>query len=209
MAGQRTGLALQRPLSGRSSWSMILPPCPPLFLYVLCHLSFFMPHAYLDNRPRHLLMTWMLWWTFWTSRWMDYVMSMNLTTIFHRQLRRCLILLPGGRIIRRFIQNSRLWLLTILVFQVCSRDSVLLRLIYWPMFSATSTAIEHLFSQGQQLLHFTRNCLLPSMIHAFLCLGDWGKKDLVNMPELVGAIRASHLGKKHAQSKSLSSNESL
>jgi hypothetical protein len=59
---------------------------------------------------------------------------------------------------------------------------------------ATSTAVERLFSQGRQLLHFTRNRLSPSMIRAFLCLGDWGKKDLVDMPELVSAIRASRLG---------------
>src|ERR1700692_2300957 len=34
-------------------------------------------------------------------------------------------------------------------------------------FLATSTAVERLFSQGRQLLHFTRNRLSPSMIHAF------------------------------------------
>ena len=40
----------------------------------------------------------------------------------------------------------------------------------------------------------------PSMIHAFLCLGDWGKRDLIDMPEIVAVIRTSCLGKKHAHS---------
>ncbi|KAF8236982.1 hypothetical protein L208DRAFT_1249853, partial [Tricholoma matsutake] len=75
--------------------------------------------------------------------------------------------------------------------------------------SATSTAVECLFSQGCQLLHFTHNCLSPSMIHAFLCLGDWGTKDLVDIPKLVGAVCVSCLGKKHAWSKSLSLSESF
>ena len=66
------------------------------------------------------------------------------------------------------------------------------------IFKAMSTAVERLFSHGQQLLHFTRNC----MIHAFLCLGDWGKRDLIDMPEIVAVIR---LGKKHAHSNSQSS----
>ena len=70
------------------------------------------------------------------------------------------------------------------------------------IFKAMSTAVEHLFSQGQQLLHFTWNCMSPSMIHAFLCLGDWGKRDLIDMPEIVAVIR---LGKKHAHSNSQSS----
>jgi hypothetical protein len=41
------------------------------------------------------------------------------------------------------------------------------------------------------------------MIRASLCLGDWGKKDLVDMSELVEAIHASRLGKKRARSESL------
>ncbi|KIL63554.1 hypothetical protein M378DRAFT_53484, partial [Amanita muscaria Koide BX008] len=53
---------------------------------------------------------------------------------------------------------------------------------------ATSTAVERLFSQGRQLLYFTRNRLSPTMIRAFLCLSDWGKRDLIDMPELVAAI---------------------
>jgi hypothetical protein len=33
---------------------------------------------------------------------------------------------------------------------------------------ATLTAVKHIFSQGQHLLHFTQNCLSPSSTHAFL-----------------------------------------
>ena len=54
--------------------------------------------------------------------------------------------------------------------------------------TATSTAVEHLFLQGCQLLHFTRSQLSPSMIHAFLCFGDWSWKDLVDMPDLASVI---------------------
>ena len=46
----------------------------------------------------------------------------------------------------------------------------------------------------------------PSTIRACLCLGDWGKRDLVDMQEIVAAIRASRLGKKRA--RSISSSES-
>ena len=73
------------------------------------------------------------------------------------------------------------------------------------IFKATSTTVERLFSQGLQLLHFTRNRMLPTMIHAFLCQGDWGKRDLIDMLEIVAVIRTSRLGKKHARSNSQSS----
>ncbi|KIM63441.1 hypothetical protein SCLCIDRAFT_91875, partial [Scleroderma citrinum Foug A] len=44
---------------------------------------------------------------------------------------------------------------------------------------ATSTAVERVFSQGRQLLHFARNCLSPSSTRAFLCLGLWLRMDLI------------------------------
>ncbi|KDQ49145.1 hypothetical protein JAAARDRAFT_109631, partial [Jaapia argillacea MUCL 33604] len=49
---------------------------------------------------------------------------------------------------------------------------------------ATSTAVERVFSQGRQLLHFTRNRLSPSSIRAAICLGSWGRHDLIHMPDL-------------------------
>ena len=63
------------------------------------------------------------------------------------------------------------------------------------IFKATSTTVECLFLQGQHLLHFTWNRMSPSMIHAFLCLGDWGKRDLIDMLEIVVVICTLHLGK--------------
>ncbi|KAG1790251.1 uncharacterized protein HD556DRAFT_1211168, partial [Suillus plorans] len=50
--------------------------------------------------------------------------------------------------------------------------------------SATSTAVERVFSQAQQLLHFTCNRLAPSTIRAFLCLGARGRSDLLVMEDL-------------------------
>ncbi|KAG2069180.1 hypothetical protein BDR04DRAFT_971732, partial [Suillus decipiens] len=50
--------------------------------------------------------------------------------------------------------------------------------------SATSTAVERVFSQARQLLHFTRNRLAPSIIRTFLCLGAWGRSDLLMMEDL-------------------------
>ena len=73
------------------------------------------------------------------------------------------------------------------------------------IFKATSTAVECLFLQGQQPLHFTQNRMSPSMIRAFLCPGDWGKRDLIDMLEIVAVIHTSLLGKKCAHSNSQSS----
>ena len=73
------------------------------------------------------------------------------------------------------------------------------------VFKSTSTTVECLFLQGRQLLHFTQNHMSPSMIHAFLCLGDWGKRDLIDMPEIVAVICTLRLGKKCAHSNSQSS----
>ncbi|KAG1733893.1 uncharacterized protein EDB91DRAFT_1057180 [Suillus paluster] len=56
--------------------------------------------------------------------------------------------------------------------------------------SATSTAVERVFSQAWQLLHFTRNRLAPSTIRAFLCLGAWGRSDLLAMEDLLASVRS-------------------
>ena len=61
---------------------------------------------------------------------------------------------------------------------------------------ATSTAVKRVFSQGQQLLHFTRNRLSPSSIRATLCFGDWCCKSIVRMSDIVDAILCK--GKKRA-----------
>jgi hypothetical protein len=48
----------------------------------------------------------------------------------------------------------------------------------------------------------------PSTIRACLCFGDWGRRNLIDMQEIVAAVRASRLGKKRARSISESSSES-
>ena len=45
------------------------------------------------------------------------------------------------------------------------------------------------FSKEHQLLqHFTRNRLSPSTIRAYLCLGAWGRCDLLYMEDLLAAV---------------------
>jgi hypothetical protein len=53
---------------------------------------------------------------------------------------------------------------------------------------ATSTAVERAFSQGRHLLCFTRNRLSASNIQAQLCLGSWGRCDLLLMTDLIQAV---------------------
>jgi hypothetical protein len=53
---------------------------------------------------------------------------------------------------------------------------------------ATSTAVERVFSQGRQLLHFTRNALSARSIQAFLCLGSWCRNDLIVTEDLIPAL---------------------
>jgi hypothetical protein len=54
---------------------------------------------------------------------------------------------------------------------------------------ATSTAVKHVFLQGQQLLSFTCNHLLPSSIRAFLCLGSWSSNNLIGVEEVKAALK--------------------
>jgi len=56
---------------------------------------------------------------------------------------------------------------------------------------ATSTAVERVFSQGRQLLSFTRNRLSASNIRAFLCLGSWGRSDLIFFEDVISAVRGN------------------
>ncbi len=49
--------------------------------------------------------------------------------------------------------------------------------------------MERVFSQGRQLLHFTRNRLAPSSIRAYMCLGSWSKHDLLSLGDLLSALR--------------------
>ena len=56
---------------------------------------------------------------------------------------------------------------------------------------ATSTAVERVFSQGRQLLSFTRNRLRPSTIRAFLCLGSWGRNDFIFFEDVLAAVKGN------------------
>jgi hypothetical protein len=63
---------------------------------------------------------------------------------------------------------------------------------------ATSTAVERVFSQGRQLLSFTRNRLHVSSIRTFLCLGSWGRDDLVFMEDILAAVRSNSKRKRES-----------
>ena len=53
---------------------------------------------------------------------------------------------------------------------------------------ATSTAVEHIFSQGHHILPFTRNHLSSSSIWAYLCFGSWAHSGLVVLSDVVAAV---------------------
>jgi len=45
--------------------------------------------------------------------------------------------------------------------------------------TATSVAVEHVFSQGRLVLPYIRNRLSAQSTRALLCLGDWSLRGLV------------------------------
>ncbi|KAH9935420.1 uncharacterized protein B0H18DRAFT_835010, partial [Fomitopsis serialis] len=53
---------------------------------------------------------------------------------------------------------------------------------------ATSTAVEHVFSQGCHLLHFTRNHMTGATFRANLCLGAWGQANILYIQDLVEVV---------------------
>ena len=61
---------------------------------------------------------------------------------------------------------------------------------------ATSTAVKRVFSQGCQLLSFTQNHLHASSIRAFLCLGSWGRNDLIFFEDVLAAVKAGSKSKR-------------
>jgi hAT family C-terminal dimerisation region len=56
---------------------------------------------------------------------------------------------------------------------------------------ATSTEVERVFSQGRHLLHFTQNSLSPSLFRACLCLGSWGRQDMVVFEDILHVVKSS------------------
>ena len=57
------------------------------------------------------------------------------------------------------------------------------------LLTATSTAVEHVFSQGHQLLSFTHNHLSASSIYIHLCLGSWGHHDLITFEDVLASVK--------------------
>jgi hypothetical protein len=66
--------------------------------------------------------------------------------------------------------------------------------------AATSTSVEHVFSQGRHVLSFSRNCLTGISIWRFLCLGSWSRKDLVRDDDAVKTVKQVMKGKLKADS---------
>jgi hypothetical protein len=52
-------------------------------------------------------------------------------------------------------------------------------------------AVECVFSQGRQLLSFTRNQLHASSVCAFLCMGSWGRNDLIFFEDVLASMKSS------------------
>ncbi|KAG1750787.1 hypothetical protein EDB19DRAFT_1628771, partial [Suillus lakei] len=63
------------------------------------------------------------------------------------------------------------------------------------------SSVEHVFSQGRHLLHFTRNRLSPSSTRAFLCLGSWLRCDLLAPEDLTNIMKS--LNKRKREDKSV------
>lgn len=72
---------------------------------------------------------------------------------------------------------------------------------------ATSTAVERVFSQGRHLLHHTRNRLSPASIRAHLCLGSWGRHDLLLMDDQVAAVKPSMVKKRKIEVVDIASED--
>jgi hAT family protein len=70
------------------------------------------------------------------------------------------------------------------------------------LYTATSTAVERVFSQGRHLLYFTRNRLTPRSIRAHLCLGSWARHDMLRWEDLLAAMTS-----KRKREHSLSSDD--
>jgi hypothetical protein len=112
--------------------------------------------------------------------------------------------LRGGGTIDTPTPNYPRWRSTFSVHQVCLLSAHVLIAIADNHHSATSTTVERVFSQGRQLLSFTRNCLSPLSIRSIMCFGDWGRKDLVDMPDLIEAI-----GGKKSKKRALEDESSI
>ncbi|KAJ7441155.1 hypothetical protein B0H11DRAFT_1723350, partial [Mycena galericulata] len=75
---------------------------------------------------------------------------------------------------------------------------------------ATSVAVERVFSHGRRLLHFTRNRMSAASFRRLLCLGSWGRRDLLRINDLIAACSPKKRKRVRAQDDADSSgNESI
>ena len=121
----------------------------------------------------------------------------NLTCIYINQLRMWRRPSNGGFLITIFIRIFIGWRWIISVFPV-NYFYLPLTLLLIVFLVATSTAVECAFSQGHQLLSFTWNRLRASSIRAFLCLGLWGRNDLIFFEDVLAAVKAGSKRKREA-----------
>ena len=121
----------------------------------------------------------------------------NLTCIYINQLRMWRRPSNGGFLIAIFIQIfiGWCWIISVFLVNYFYLPLILLLIVF---LVATSTAVEHVFSQGHQLFSFTRNHLHASSIRAFLCLGSWGCNDLIFFKDVLAAVKASSKRKREA-----------
>ena len=143
--------------------------------------------------------------TFSIFPWKASTHQTRLMNILAKQSRKLETRLLGGGIIGWCILNCPWWRLTISAFRVsrsicfCPVDTYIAL--------ATSTAVERVFSQGRQVLYFTRNRLSPASIRSLLCFGDWSRKDLVSMSVIVEAIKGQGKQKNKRVIEEISSEE--
>ena len=141
-----------------------------------------------------------------TSPWMGSRRLMSSMNIFLCRSKGFVILLLGGGIIATRTLSCLLWPSTFLVRQVWGIICYSLSMLIYCVL-ATLTAVERIFSQGRQLLSYTQNCLSPFSIRSILCFGDWSRKDLVHMPDLVAAVDDKQKLKKRVFEETSSADE--
>jgi hypothetical protein len=113
-----------------------------------------------------------------------------LKSICTNQSRMLKILSSGGLLTVMSIWTFIAWL-WIISASLASNIFIVIRSHLTLPPKATSTAVERVFSQGCQLLSFTRNHLSASSIHAFLCLSSWGCHDLIFFEHVLAAVKGN------------------
>jgi 5-methylcytosine-specific restriction endonuclease McrA len=74
---------------------------------------------------------------------------------------------------------------------------------------ATSVTVEHVFSHRRRLLHFTCNHMSATSFRYLLCLGSWGRRDLLRINNLIAACSSKKRKHIQAQDKADSSENEI